>query len=574
MATKWRERIYTEQDQALAQLLSRELGLSYALCLLLVGRGFRTIEDIQRYLYPKLNYLHDPYLMHGMSSAIERISRALEAHAPIVIYGDYDVDGTTAVSLVYSALRDLFGATELHYYIPNRQDESYGLSPQALTLAQEVGADLMIMLDCGAKFVDGIELLQGAGIDVIVCDHHQPDSVLPNAYAILNPKQPECAYPCSELSGCGVGYKLMQGLALYRGIDPRTLYNYLDLVAISIAADIVPLLDENRIMLYHGIKQLNSHPSVGIRALMQVAGIATKSKDLGSIIYQIAPRLNAAGRLMNGADAVALMVSRSADEARAISLRLDGYNQQRRILDLELTEQAEQEIQRMPWQSKKVLVLYRPDWFKGVLGIVASRLTERYHRPTIILTKSGGVVMGSGRSMRSVDLYSAIEACREHLINFGGHKHATGLTLHEAEIDAFRVALEQYFEHHVEDQDLCPPRCVDLSLRPEDITPQLKQEIALMSPFGLSNEVPLLATYALRDSGGSRIVGKRDQHLNLRMTDVYCRCRPLHGIALGQAMEARTILEQRTFDICYTMEENPYQGAGSLQLSIKAIEIH
>lgn len=574
MATRWQERVYSEQDQELARQFSRVLGLSEALCLLLVGRGLRTISEVQRYLYPKLKYLHDPYLMQGMHTAVERIARALDTDSPIVLYGDYDVDGTTAVSLVYSALRDLFGSTKLYYYIPSRHDESYGLSLHACELALEVEADLMIMLDCGVKFVEGIEHLQSAGIDVIVCDHHQPDSVLPSAYAILNPKQPDSAYPCPELSGCGVGYKLMQALSLYRDVDQRALYRYLDLVAISIAADIVPLINENRIMLYHGLKQLNSHPSVGIRALMEVAGIADKPKDLGSIIYQIAPRINAAGRLMYGQDAVALMVSRSYDEARSISLRLDGYNQQRRRLDLELTEQAEAQILSQPWQSKKVLVLYDPKWFKGVLGIVASRLTERYHRPTIILTKCGDVVMGSGRSMRSVDLYSAIEACRAHLVNFGGHKHATGLTLYEDDIPAFRVAIEHYFESYVGEHDLRPPRRADLSLSLSEITPRLRQEIAMMAPFGLNNEIPLLATYALRDAGGSRIVGRRDQHLNLRMTDLYCRCRPIQGIALGLATRAKEILEQRAFDICYTLEEHPFRGAGSLQLSVKDIEIH
>lgn len=572
MTNRWTVAQLDDNDLALSQSLAHALELSPIMGRLLVGRGLRTVEEARRYLSPSLTYLHDPYLMHGMQRAVARLQEALHAHRPIMIYGDYDVDGTTAVSLVYSALRDLFGASALHYYIPNRNDEGYGISRRAIVEAQELGAGLVIALDCGIKATEEIAYARSLGIDFIVCDHHQPDEVLPPAYAILDPKQPLCHYPCADLSGCGVGYKLMQALALAEGIDPRRLYAYLDLVAISIAADIVPLVDENRVLLYHGLKQLNSHPSLGVRAIIKTAGLEGKHLDMGSIIFHIAPRINASGRLMSGADAVALLTAQDASKAQRASERLDSYNKQRRALDQALTEQAEALLrQEGDLEGRKVLILYQPDWHKGVLGIVASRLTERYHRPTLILTRSGDYVMGSGRSMRSIDLYAALEACRHLLVNFGGHKHAAGLTIEEGMIPAFRQAMESYFDEHVAPERLDPPLRVDALLRIEEITPRLGKELLMMAPFGLRNERPLFATHRLRDAGGTRTVGKHRQHLKLRMTDRYCKHRPLHGIALGLAEHAPWILRQQSFSICYTIEENTFYGDGFMQLQVKDI---
>ncbi len=561
------------EDLAIAETLSQALDISPVVCKLLVARGLRDIDKARGYLYPNLLDLHDPYLMLGMERAATRLSEAIDTNSPIMIYGDYDVDGTTSVSLVVRALREVFGHRKLHYYIPNRNDEGYGISRRAILETQRLGGDLIVSLDCGVKAIEEIDYAHSLGIDFIICDHHEPDDVLPRAYAILDPKQPNCTYPCKDLSGCGVGYKLMQALAMKRGIDHRKLYTYLDLLAISIAADIVPLVGENRILLYHGLKQLNSHPSLGVRAIMKTAGLEGKSKDLGSIIYHIAPRINASGRLMNGADAVALLTAGDESSAQDASERLDEYNRQRRTLDQTITEEAERLLLDLgdKLEETKILILYQPDWHKGVLGIVASRITERYHRPTLILTRSGKHVIGSGRSMRSVNLYTAIEACRHLLVNFGGHKHAAGLTIEEENIPAFKEALETYFEQNISMDRLVPRVQVDAVLGIDEISPKLRDEIALMAPFGLKNERPLFATYRLRDAGGSKVVGKHLQHLKLRMTDRYCKHRPLNGIALGLAEYAPWILRQQSFGICYTIEENTFYDKSFMQLNVKDI---
>lgn len=570
---KWTLLESNAEDIMIAQELSQALGMSLVVCKILVSRGIKSLEEARRYLHPNLLDLHDPCLMLGMERAVARLSEAIDADRPIMIYGDYDVDGTTSVSLVIRALREVFGHRKVHYYIPNRNDEGYGISPRAIEETQRLGCDLIVSIDCGIKAIEEIAYAHSLGIDFVVCDHHEPDNILPKAYAILDPKQPQCHYPCKDLSACGVGYKLMQALAVARGIDHRKLYAYLDLLAISIAADIVPLVGENRIFLYHGLKQLNSHPSLGIRAIMQTAGLGGKTKDLGSIIYHIAPRINASGRLMNGADAVALLTAKDEVSAWQASERLDEYNKQRRTLDLTITEEAEQMILDLgeEIEQKRILVLYQPNWHKGVLGIVASRLTERYHRPTLILTRSGRYVIGSGRSMRSVNLYAAIEACKDLLVNFGGHKHAAGLTIEEEHIPAFREALERYFEQNISMDRLIPKVQVDAVLNVDEITPRLRDEIALMAPFGLRNERPLFATYRLRDAGGTKVVGKQLQHLKLRMTDRYCKHRPLNGIALGLADYAPWILRQQSFGICYTIEENTFYDKSFMQLNIKDI---
>ncbi len=584
MESKWHVTQLTQEDEAIAHELSSVLGVSAVLGKLLVLRGIRTEDGATRYLHPSLTNLHDPFLMADMDRAVQRIGRALDERRPIMIYGDHDVDGTTSVALLYSALRDLHEAGDLlHYYIPSHEDEGYGISRAAIHQTSGLGGDLLIAIDCGIKALEEIAYARSLGIDVIVCDHHQPDQELPAAYAILDPRQSHCSYPCPDLSGCGVGYKLMQALAIARGVDPRSLYAYLDLVAISIAADLVPLTDENRILLYHGLKQLNSHPSIGVRAIMQIAGLEGKHCDVGSIIYHIAPRINASGRMMDGNASVAMLTAQDAETARLWSQRLDDYNAQRRAIDQALTLEAEAQIrQQGGLDERKVLILYQSDWHRGVLGIVASRLTERYHRPTLILTRSGEYIIGSGRSMRSVNLYAALEACREHLVNFGGHKHAAGITIEEERIPDFRQALEDYFDEYVAAERLQPVMRVDAQLNIEDITPELRDEIAMMAPFGLKNESPTFVTYRLRDAGGTRLVGQRNQHIKLRMTDRYCKHRPLYGIALGLAEHAPWILRQQSFGICYSLDmggrvrpsgisPNARRAGESVQLNVKDI---
>lgn len=570
---KWVLRQLSDEDQSLADTLAQTLELSPVLTRVLVGRSMRTAEAIDSYLHPRLSHLHDPYLMYGMERAVERLEQALTEGEPIMLYGDYDVDGVTSVSLVYMVLRDLIETSApIHYYIPNRGDEGYGISHGALDEAERRGVGLMICLDCGIKAIDEVAEAQRRGIDVIICDHHHTGEVLPDAYAILDPKQPRCSYPCPELSACGVGYKYMQALCRHRGLDDRALYRYLDLVAISIAADIVPMVGENRILLYHGIKQLGSHPTLGVGALMRVSGIEAEPKDVGSIVYHIAPRINASGRLMTGFDVVALLTAEHESVARTESIRLDECNRRRRALDLELTNQAEAQVRQLgDLSAYKALVLYHPDWHIGVLGIVASRLVERYRLPTLILSRSGEHVVGSARSMPSVDLYAALEACSSYLVNFGGHKHAAGITIEEAHIGAFAEALNSYLEQTAPIKVMRPALQVEAQLSIEQITLDLQRQIALMAPFGLGNEAPLFATYRLRDAGGSRVVGKKLQHLCLRMTDRYCKHRPLHGIALGQACHADWVLHQQAFGACYTLEPNTYSGCGGLQLNVKDI---
>lgn len=573
MIQKWNVLPCSAQEEALAGMLSQGLSVSPIVGQLLVRRGVRTIEQGERFLHPSLLNLHDPFLLKGMSRSVERIARALAQAEPLMIYGDYDVDGTSAVSLVYLVLREVLGYKgAVQYYVPIEGDEGYGVSHTAIDQLCDMGGGLMIVLDTGIKAHEDIDYAKAQGVDVLVCDHHQPGETLPEAYSIINPKQAGDTYPCKELSGCGVGYKLMQALLLHLGEDVRKLYNYLDLVAISIAADLVPLVDENRILLYYGLKQLASHPTMGLRALLSVCGLR-RPLTIDSILYHIAPRINAAGRLMRATEAVALMTCSRLEDALVWAERLNGYNRERRGYDQELTEQAEARLlEQGDLPNRKVLVLYDPAWHRGVLGIVATRLSERYQKPTLLLTRSGDKVVGSGRSMRHIDLYSALEACQVQLINFGGHKSAVGLTIEEGAIDAFRESLEVYFASYVAEEALCQSLEADAELSIDQITPALARDLELLAPFGIGNEKPHFVTYRLRDAGGSGVVGKQEQHLRLKMTDRYCRYRPLRGIALGQAHHAPHILSQQSFAIYYTLEVQRVFDKELMQLQV--LDLH
>lgn len=573
MTTQWNIAQPSIEDQALAQELCQSLELSPVLGRLLVGRGVRSLEEARAFLEPTLESLHNPYLIEDMEVAVRRLSQAIEGCERILIYGDYDVDGTTAVSLVYTALRDhLCPADRLCYYIPDRYDEGYGISMQSIDYAHRWGAGLIIALDCGIKAHEQIAYARSLGIDFIICDHHQPDEALPDAVAILDPKRPGNLYPNEELSGCGVGFKLMQAMLSTWGHPENTVYEYLDLVAVSIAADIVPVVGENRVLAYHGLKKLNSSPSLGLKEIIRTCNLEGEIIDMNSIVFKIGPRINASGRMMSGTVAVDLLTADNVTKAQQCSALLDQYNNQRRELDQIVTQQAIDLIKREGGlANRRILILYQPDWHKGVLGIVASRLTERYNRPTIILTQSADDLVGSGRSMRSVDLYSALEACREYLVNFGGHTHAAGITIREENLDAFRLAMEAYFERNVEPVHLTKQIQVDIELKIEDVQPTLLDDIRRLSPFGLQNEPPTFVTHRLRDAGGSRVVGRDSRHIKLRMTDRYCKNRPLHGIALGQARHASWIMNQQAFGICYTIEDNRFYGSGFMQLQVKDI---
>lgn len=575
MASKWTITTFSEAEEALALEIGTALSLSPIVARLLVKRGMVSVQDAERFINPKLNELPDPFLMYGMERAVSYLQRCIKARKPIMITGDRDVDGVTSVALLHNVLRDVFDYGKyLYYYVPGANDEGYGISRQCIEEALMYGCQVLIAVDTGVKAVKEVEYARSLGLEVIICDHHQADNHLPQASALLNPKLQECSYPNPHLSACGVVYKLMQALAIKECKDISRLYNYLDLIALSTAADLVPLVGENRALLIHGLHQLNSHPSIGMRALLELVHIRPDQRiDMATIIYKIAPRINAAGRMQNGQIAVDLFTASTAEKAYKICQQLEAYNEERRQIDQQMTEEAEALLGEDALLEKRpVLVLYKPDWHSGVMGIVAARIAERYRRPTIILTKIGDYLVGSGRASSPVNLYAAIESCRDLLINFGGHKYAAGLTIKEQSLATLKRRLEQYLlgQDYLSVSEESTFH-IDAVLGIDEITPELELELRKLAPFGLKNERPVFATYRLRDAGGSKTVGKEEQHLKLRMTDRYCKVKPLHGIALNQSHHIRWVTSQQAFGICYTLEENSYYSVSMLQLNVKDI---
>lgn len=575
MSNKWDIVELSDDDEALAANLETSLGLSPVVARLMTQRGITSVQEAEQFLHPQLGKQPDPYLMFGMDRAVYYLERSVRMKRHIMITGDRDVDGVTAVALLHNVLRDVFGYGDyLHYYIPGAHEEGYGISRNCIEEALMYECQLLIVIDMGIKAVEEVRYARELGLEVIICDHHQADAVLPVASAILNPKLPECSYPNPHLSACGVGYKLMQALCQKFGQAPTKLYNYLDLLAVSIAADLVPVIGENRAYLIHGLHQLNSHPSVGMKALLELIHMAPEERiDMGSIVYKIAPRLNAAGRMQNGQIAVDLLTASTAQASAKICAQLEVYNNERRQLDSDITEEAEALIAADPSLAEgHIIVLYQPHWYSGVMGIVAARIAERYKRPTIIMTRMGDVLIGSGRASSPTNLYAAIESCRDILVNFGGHKYAAGLTIREQDLPRLRRGLEYFLGH--QDYGSAEPSHtirVDALLDIEEITDSLERELRLLAPFGLKNERPVFATYRLRDAGGSRTVGREQQHLKLRMTDRYCKHRPLNGIAFNQSQHIRWVVSQQAFGICYTLEENNYHHGSSLLLNVKDI---
>lgn len=575
MNVNWTIAQCTEEQESQAQQIARELGLSLVVSRILVRRGLATKEEAEDYLQPKLSKQHDPFLMCGMEDAVSCLRYHVKSNRPIMITGDHDVDGVTSVALVHNVLRDHFAmAKRLHYHIPNGDDEGYGISRNCIDWAKALGCELIIAIDTGIKAVDEVAYARREGLDVIICDHHQADDKLPNATAILNPKQEDCNYPNPHLSGCGVGYKLMQALMMRESKPTSSLYNYLDLLGISTAADLVPLIGENRTFLVHGLHQLNSHPSVGIKALIEAAHISSDDKiDEGSIIYKLAPRLNAAGRMQNGQIAVDLLTATTPEEAVALCKKLEVYNQERRAIDQRMTEEAEALLSEVEDLSQEpIVMLYRADWHVGIMGIVAARMAERYRRPTLVMTKVGNEIIGSARSAKPHNIYAAIESCRDLLRNFGGHKYAAGLTTTEECLDELRTRLSAYVREHASDDALVatPLRMVDAQLGIDEITVELEAEIRKLAPYGLKNERPLFFTERMRDAGGTKVMGREEQHLKLRMTDRYCKNKPINGMALGQSRHAKWILSQQAFGICYSFEA-PRSSSGIVHLSVKEI---
>lgn len=576
MNANWIAYSVTEQQEEEARRLSESTGLGLVVSRLLVRRGVNTPELAEDYLHPRLGNQPDPYLMLGMDKAVACLRYHLKSRRPIMITGDHDVDGVTSVALIHNVLRDLFDCGErLHYHIPNEDDEGYGISRNCIDWAKALGCELIISVDTGIKALESVDYARREGLDVIICDHHQPDADLPRATAILNPKQTGCHYPNAQLSACGVGYKLMQALAQSEGLPAAKLYNYLDLLAVSTAADLVPLIGENRAYLVHGLHQLSSHPCMGMRALLNQVRIHPGDKiDTSTIIYKIAPRLNAAGRMQNGQLAVDLLTASSLEVAERACKRLEDYNDQRRTHDSRMTAEAEELVAAMGDISEEpILVLYRPDWHVGVMGIVAARMAERYRRPTIVMTKVGHEILASARSFKPYNIYDAIDSCRDLLKNFGGHKYAAGLTTEEAHIPELRHRLKSYMRSIKAPQIARDEVVVDALLSIEEINPRLVEEIRQMAPFGLKNERPVFVTERMRDAGGSKVVGREGQHLRLRMTDRYCRYKPIAGMALHQSGQARWVLSQQAFGIRYTFDEQKLEQGG-VHLSIQEIYTH
>ena len=574
MTSKWIYLPLTSEEKKIEERLAVQFPECPSIARLLVLRGVKTPEEVRDFFYPSLSQLPDPFLMRDMKKAVERLNQALGAKEKVLVYGDYDVDGTTAVALVYRYLQRFYSNVE--YYIPTRDDEGYGISLQGIDYAESIGVKLIIVLDCGIKAVDEIAYAKSKGIDFIVCDHHVPDDVLPDAAAILNPKLVDDKYPYKDLSGCGVGYKFMQGFAKSNGIDNMyDLENSLDLLAVSIAADLVPLTGENRILAHYGIKRLNNNPCVGLRSILRLCRLQRREITISDIIFKIGPLINASGRMQSGQESVELLVTKNSSAAYEIIKKIDQYNQSRKELDRNITEEANAIIENHKEEmgSKKPIVLYNRDWHKGIIGIVASRLSELYFRPSVVLTYSNdGFATGSSRSVRGFDIYSAIKSNRDLLENFGGHTNAVGLTLKEENIPEFKRRLEEYVEQHIEDEQVIPSIDVDCELSFDEINESFVRYIKLFNPFGPENQKPVFMTRMCRDAGTSKLVGKKLEHIKLDVIDPQSG-KMMNGIAFGMGEYFDGIKKGEPFDIIYTVEENRHRNNISIQLQIKGIRM-
>ncbi len=568
MIYKWNYELPSPEVKNAEEQLAHEVGVHPALGHLLVQRGFTTPQEAKRFFRPQLTDLHDPFLMNDMQVAVDRLNEAMIRKERIMVYGDYDVDGCTAVALVYKFLRDFY--PNIDYYIPDRYDEGYGVSKKGVEFAAETGVGLIIVLDCGIKAIEEVAYAKELGIDFIICDHHVPDEELPCAVAILNPKREDNHYPYTDLSGCGVGFKFMQAFAQSNGIEFNQLHQLLDLCVISIASDIVPIMGENRILAYHGLRILNSKPSVGLKAVCEVCGVGDREVTMNDIIFKIGPRLNASGRMQNGKEAVQLLVERNYPEALELANLIDQYNDARKDLDKQMTEEAIEMAKATPGiDDHRSVVIYNEAWHKGVIGIVASRLTELYYRPAVVLTRSEGIATGSARSVSGFDVYSAVQHCADLLENFGGHTYAAGLSLRVENVEAFKQRFEAYVAEHILDEQTQPTLDIDAQLDFSDINIKFFQDLKKFSPFGPGNAKPIFFTPRVYDYGTSKVVGRGQEHIKLELVDNKSS-NIMNGIAFGQSSQARYIKTKRAFDICYTVEENTHKR-GEVQLQIEDI---
>lgn len=581
MSSRW---ILKQQgDNEVIQELMRVLSVDANIANLLAQRGITSFEEAKKFFRPDHKQLHDPYLMKDMDKAVERVLTAIANSEKVLIYGDYDVDGTTSVALVYSYLKKYF-KKRIEFYIPDRYEEGYGISYKGIDHAAANNFQLVIALDCGIKAVEKIKYATTKGVDFIICDHHRPGDELPQAVAVLDPKRPDCNYPFKELSGCGVGFKLISALANKQEESFETLLQYLDFVAISIAADIVPITGENRFLAYYGLKLINTSPRAGIESVLRYSQVLRRDEQtellplafnreltISDLVFLIGPRINAAGRIESACDSVRLLLADKMSHSDKLASAINDLNTERRSLDNQITEEALAMIESdMELKNAKSTVLFDENWHKGVIGIVASRLTDHYYRPTIILTRSNNLITGSARSIKHFDVYDAIDHCSDLLEHFGGHKYAAGLSMKPENLERFKKKFNDYVRENITDHQMVPEIEVDAPLKFEDISPKFMRILKQFAPFGPGNLSPVFRTNNVVDTGRSRIVGKN--HLKLELIQLDSRSEPLSGIAFQQGQNFEIIKNGKAFSICYHLEENEWQGKTNLQLNVKDIK--
>jgi len=569
MEKNWK--IKKQGDQAIIDHLSQVLGIDKVLANLLTQRGISTYDEAKAFFRPDLAHLHDPFLMMDMDKAIDRIDKALRDNEKILVYGDYDVDGTTAVALVYSFLKKL--SKNLEFYVPDRYHEGYGVSYKGIEYAAAHNFSLIISLDCGIKAVEKVALAKSQNIDFIICDHHYPGDIIPDAIAVLDPKRPECSYPYKDLSGCGVGFKLIQAYSQKNKLPFEELEPYLDLVAVSIASDIVPIIGENRVLTHFGLKRLSESPRNGLKTLIKTAGIENKDITVDDIVFKIGPRINAAGRIESGNKAVELLIAEDETYAITMSDKINAFNNTRKSIDTTITTEALKLIADSPeMKGCYSTVLFNPTWHKGVIGIVASRLIESYYRPTVILTESNGMATGSARSIDGFDLYQAIDSCSDLLENFGGHMFAAGVTLKPENVPAFKVRFEEFVSSNIKKDQLVPSLEIDDQLELREISPKFFRILKQFQPFGPDNMSPTFLTKNVVDNGCGRIVGTTNEHLKLELIQEAEPFRMYPAIGFQLAQHFKFINKGNPFDICYSIEENEFRGTTTLQIRLKDIK--
>ena len=571
MINKWIYRTLSEQQIETQNKLAEELSINPVLAQLLVQRDICSFDDARSFFCPDLANLHDPFLMADMDNAVKRLTKAMRHNEKILIYGDYDVDGTTSVALVYKFLKQFY--SNVDFYIPDRYNEGYGISIQGIDFAAANDFKLVVALDCGIKAVEKVKYASSLGVDFIICDHHTPDAILPPAVAVLDPKRDDCNYPYEHLSGCGVGFKLMQAFTIVNNIEFSQLIPLMELLALSIASDIVPITGENRILAFYGLKQINSNPSIGLKSILDVCGLSDKEISISDIVFKIGPRINASGRMKLASEAVQLLVSSNPAFAKEKSDTINEYNNDRKDLDKNITDEAIALIASdVRFKQRKSIVVHKPDWHKGVIGIVASRLSEEYYKPSIVLTNSNGLASGSARSVPGFDIYKAIDSCRDLLENFGGHMYAAGLSMKEENIIPFTERFEQYVFENILEEQTYPQIDIDAVLEFKDITPKFFRVLKQFGPFGPGNMKPVFVSKKVFDYGTSRLVGKEQEHLKLELVDSSSE-NVINGIAFRMHEYNDHLKALNPLDICYTLEENNFNGNTSIQLMIRDIKI-